>query len=127
HPEEKGSLDAPAKLTRAKLNKRSRDADLSKDMLGPESPPISIIQLGDEGLSFGGEGSDSVAIPFPLSALGVVIDDPLALVIRIALEEGVTSGIGTLVIIVVVVIGVGIVVGCSALPKGVDDEKPLKA
>ncbi|GKB69238.1 hypothetical protein Tco_0930650, partial [Tanacetum coccineum] len=39
HPEEKGSLDTPAKLTRAKLNKRSRDADLSKDMSCPESPP----------------------------------------------------------------------------------------
>nr|GEU64738.1 hypothetical protein [Tanacetum cinerariifolium] len=36
---EKGSLDATAKITCAKLNKRSRDADLSKDMLGPESQP----------------------------------------------------------------------------------------
>ncbi|GKB45713.1 reverse transcriptase domain-containing protein [Tanacetum coccineum] len=39
HPEEKGSLDAPDKLTRAKLNKRSREADMSKDISGPESPP----------------------------------------------------------------------------------------
>nr|GEY42610.1 hypothetical protein [Tanacetum cinerariifolium] len=31
-------MDAFAKLTRAKLNKRSRDADLSKDKSGPESP-----------------------------------------------------------------------------------------
>ncbi|GJW92755.1 hypothetical protein Tco_0172427 [Tanacetum coccineum] len=31
--------DASAKLTRAKLNKRSGDADLSKDKSGPESPP----------------------------------------------------------------------------------------
>ncbi|GJX62492.1 hypothetical protein Tco_0295392 [Tanacetum coccineum] len=30
--------DASAKLTRAKLNKRSGDADLSKDKSGPESP-----------------------------------------------------------------------------------------
>ncbi|GKF41950.1 hypothetical protein Tco_0125292, partial [Tanacetum coccineum] len=32
-------LDAPVKLTWAKLNKRSGDADLSKDMSGPDSPP----------------------------------------------------------------------------------------
>ncbi|GJT86055.1 hypothetical protein Tco_1067772 [Tanacetum coccineum] len=37
--EEKGSLDAPIKLTRAKLNKCSEDADLLKDMSGPKSPP----------------------------------------------------------------------------------------
>ncbi|GKA25631.1 hypothetical protein Tco_0711740 [Tanacetum coccineum] len=34
HPDKRGSLDAPAKLTRAKLKKRSGDADLS----GLESP-----------------------------------------------------------------------------------------
>ncbi|GKF57361.1 hypothetical protein Tco_0170898, partial [Tanacetum coccineum] len=39
HPKDKSGLDASAKLTRAKLNKRSRDADLSKDKSGPESPP----------------------------------------------------------------------------------------
>nr|GEY92507.1 myb/SANT-like domain-containing protein [Tanacetum cinerariifolium] len=39
HPKDKSSLDASAKLTRAKLNKRSRDADLSKYKSGPESPP----------------------------------------------------------------------------------------
>ncbi|GJT12547.1 hypothetical protein Tco_0859589 [Tanacetum coccineum] len=33
HPKEKYSSDTPAKLTRAKLNKRSGDADLSKDKL----------------------------------------------------------------------------------------------
>ncbi|GJZ82796.1 hypothetical protein Tco_0647969 [Tanacetum coccineum] len=38
HPKEKCSLDTPAKLTRAKLNKRSGDADLSKDKSGPKSP-----------------------------------------------------------------------------------------
>nr|GEW27555.1 reverse transcriptase domain-containing protein [Tanacetum cinerariifolium] len=36
---DKSSLDASAKLTRAKLNKRSGYADLSKDKLGLESPP----------------------------------------------------------------------------------------
>ncbi|GJS97901.1 hypothetical protein Tco_0819071 [Tanacetum coccineum] len=35
---DKTGLDASAKLTRAKLNKRSRDADLSKEKSGPESP-----------------------------------------------------------------------------------------
>ncbi|GJW33488.1 hypothetical protein Tco_1198320 [Tanacetum coccineum] len=38
HPKDKPGLDASAKLTRAKLNKHSGDADLSKDKLGPESP-----------------------------------------------------------------------------------------
>ncbi|GKF32774.1 hypothetical protein Tco_0102572, partial [Tanacetum coccineum] len=38
HPKDKTRLDANAKLTRAKLNKRSRDADLLKDKSGPESP-----------------------------------------------------------------------------------------
>ncbi|GKE47427.1 hypothetical protein Tco_1478685 [Tanacetum coccineum] len=38
HPKDKTGLDASAKLTRAKLNKRSGDADLSKDNLVPESP-----------------------------------------------------------------------------------------
>ncbi|GKB66820.1 reverse transcriptase domain-containing protein, partial [Tanacetum coccineum] len=33
------SSNASAKLMRAELNKRSRDADLSKDKSGPESPP----------------------------------------------------------------------------------------
>ncbi|GJT35357.1 hypothetical protein Tco_0925776 [Tanacetum coccineum] len=37
-PKDKTGLDASAKLTRAKLNKRSGDADLSKEKLGPESP-----------------------------------------------------------------------------------------
>nr|GEW20160.1 hypothetical protein [Tanacetum cinerariifolium] len=37
--EDKYSLDAPTKLTRAKLSKYFGDADLSKDMSGPESPP----------------------------------------------------------------------------------------
>ncbi|GKC23825.1 hypothetical protein Tco_1025975, partial [Tanacetum coccineum] len=48
---------ASAKLTRAELNKRSGDGDLSKDKSGPESPPEfrrSWYQLGDEGPSFGG-------------------------------------------------------------------------
>ncbi|GKB44949.1 hypothetical protein Tco_0889891 [Tanacetum coccineum] len=35
----KSILDASAKLTRAKLNKRSGDADLSKEKSGLESPP----------------------------------------------------------------------------------------
>ncbi|GJS49607.1 hypothetical protein Tco_0599728 [Tanacetum coccineum] len=39
HPTDKTSLDASAKLTRAKLNKRSGDADLSKDNSSLESPP----------------------------------------------------------------------------------------
>ncbi|GKD67423.1 hypothetical protein Tco_1309531 [Tanacetum coccineum] len=39
HPNDISGLDASAKLTRAKLNKRSGDADLSKDKSGPESPP----------------------------------------------------------------------------------------
>ncbi|GJX98842.1 hypothetical protein Tco_0355861 [Tanacetum coccineum] len=38
YPEDKTGLDAYSKLTRAKLNKRSEDADLSKDNSGPESP-----------------------------------------------------------------------------------------
>ncbi|GJR19904.1 hypothetical protein Tco_0968431 [Tanacetum coccineum] len=38
HPKDKTGLDASAKLTRDKLNKRSGDADLSKDNSGPESP-----------------------------------------------------------------------------------------
>ncbi|GKA88553.1 hypothetical protein Tco_0810317 [Tanacetum coccineum] len=33
------SSNASAKLTRAELNKRSKDANLSKDKSGPESPP----------------------------------------------------------------------------------------
>ncbi|GKE02358.1 hypothetical protein Tco_1390341 [Tanacetum coccineum] len=36
HPEEKHSLGTPTKLAWAKLNKRSRDAGLSKDMTGLE-------------------------------------------------------------------------------------------
>ncbi|GJZ12389.1 hypothetical protein Tco_0547619 [Tanacetum coccineum] len=36
HPKDKSGIDASAKLTRAKLNKRSGDADLSKDKSGPE-------------------------------------------------------------------------------------------
>ncbi|GJY82412.1 reverse transcriptase domain-containing protein [Tanacetum coccineum] len=39
HPKDKSGLDASAKLTRAELNKRSGDADLSKDKSCPESPP----------------------------------------------------------------------------------------
>ncbi|GKA21799.1 reverse transcriptase domain-containing protein [Tanacetum coccineum] len=39
HPKDKSGLVASAKLTRVELNKRSRDADLSKDKSGPESPP----------------------------------------------------------------------------------------
>ncbi|GKC38563.1 hypothetical protein Tco_1050947, partial [Tanacetum coccineum] len=39
HLKDKSSLDASAKLTRAKPNKCSRDADLSKDKSGSESPP----------------------------------------------------------------------------------------
>ncbi|GJS88543.1 hypothetical protein Tco_0771179 [Tanacetum coccineum] len=39
HPKDKSSSDASAKLTRAKLNKRSREADLSKDKSGPKPPP----------------------------------------------------------------------------------------
>ncbi|GKB22605.1 hypothetical protein Tco_0862006 [Tanacetum coccineum] len=39
HPDEENSLDASAKLTRAELNKRFKDADLSKDKSGLESPP----------------------------------------------------------------------------------------
>ncbi|GJZ02063.1 hypothetical protein Tco_0520024, partial [Tanacetum coccineum] len=38
HPKGKSGLDASAKVTRAELNKRSRDADLSKDKSGSESP-----------------------------------------------------------------------------------------
>ncbi|GJS47409.1 hypothetical protein Tco_0597530 [Tanacetum coccineum] len=38
HPKEKYNLDTATKLARAKPNKRSGDADLSKDKLGPESP-----------------------------------------------------------------------------------------
>ncbi|GJU06480.1 hypothetical protein Tco_1122910 [Tanacetum coccineum] len=39
HPKDKSGLAASAKLTRVELNKRSGDADLSKDKSGPESPP----------------------------------------------------------------------------------------
>nr|GEV88065.1 hypothetical protein [Tanacetum cinerariifolium] len=39
YPKEKHSIHTPAKLAHAKLNKRSGDADLSKDMSGPELPP----------------------------------------------------------------------------------------
>ncbi|GJW16146.1 hypothetical protein Tco_0020279 [Tanacetum coccineum] len=38
HPKEKYNLDTATKLARAKPNKRSGDADLSKDKSGPESP-----------------------------------------------------------------------------------------
>ncbi|GJT83150.1 hypothetical protein Tco_1057492 [Tanacetum coccineum] len=38
HPKEKYNLDTATKLARAKPNKRSRDADLSKDKSVPESP-----------------------------------------------------------------------------------------
>ncbi|GJW95487.1 hypothetical protein Tco_0175159 [Tanacetum coccineum] len=38
HPKDKSGIDASTKLTRAKLNKRSVDADLSKDKSGPELP-----------------------------------------------------------------------------------------
>ncbi|GJV00864.1 hypothetical protein Tco_1330134 [Tanacetum coccineum] len=38
HPKDKTGLDAFAKLARAKLNKRSGDAELSKDKSGLESP-----------------------------------------------------------------------------------------
>ncbi|GJY31352.1 hypothetical protein Tco_0414847 [Tanacetum coccineum] len=49
HDEEKYSLDTPAKLTRAKLNKRYGDADLSKDKSGPKSPP-ELWRCGNGGL-----------------------------------------------------------------------------
>nr|GEY64493.1 hypothetical protein [Tanacetum cinerariifolium] len=39
HLKDKSGLAASAKLTWAKLNKHSRDADLLKDKSGPESPP----------------------------------------------------------------------------------------
>ncbi|GJW68412.1 hypothetical protein Tco_0122836 [Tanacetum coccineum] len=39
HPKDRSSLDASAKLTQAKLNKRSGDANLSNDKSGLESPP----------------------------------------------------------------------------------------
>ncbi|GKA23071.1 reverse transcriptase domain-containing protein [Tanacetum coccineum] len=57
HPKKRYSLDVPAKLTRAKLNERSGDADSSKDESSPESPPelrrswCVEGHLGDEGLS----------------------------------------------------------------------------
>ncbi|GJW16609.1 reverse transcriptase domain-containing protein [Tanacetum coccineum] len=38
HPKEKYNLDTATKVARAKPNKRSGDADLSKDKSGPESP-----------------------------------------------------------------------------------------
>ncbi|GJS12157.1 hypothetical protein Tco_0368953 [Tanacetum coccineum] len=86
---DKSGLDASAKLTRAKLNKRSGDADLSKDKSGPESPPefrrswyveghirsgvissflaqrylrYNLTKLGDEGLSSRGTKLNSVSI-----------------------------------------------------------------
>ncbi|GKA30860.1 hypothetical protein Tco_0717165 [Tanacetum coccineum] len=65
---DKSGLDASAKLTRAKLNKRSRDADLSKDKSGLESP-LELRRswyveghLGDEGLSSGGNKLNSMFI-----------------------------------------------------------------
>ncbi|GKD69599.1 hypothetical protein Tco_1323689 [Tanacetum coccineum] len=39
HPKDKSGLDAFAKLTWAKLNKRFGDADLSKDKSGPKPRP----------------------------------------------------------------------------------------
>ncbi|GJY05924.1 hypothetical protein Tco_0371864 [Tanacetum coccineum] len=68
HPKDKSGLDASAKLTRAKLNKRSGDADLSKDKSGLESPPkfwrswYIEGHLGDEGLSSGGNNLNSIFI-----------------------------------------------------------------
>ncbi|GJX96775.1 hypothetical protein Tco_0352573 [Tanacetum coccineum] len=70
-PKDKSGLDASAKLTRAELNKRSRDVDLSKDKSCPESPsefqrscpregPQSL--LGDEGPSSGGPKLNSTFI-----------------------------------------------------------------
>ncbi|GKA51610.1 hypothetical protein Tco_0744806 [Tanacetum coccineum] len=61
-------LDASAKLTRAKLDKRSGDVDLSKDKSGPESPPefqrswCVEGHLGDEGLCSGGTKLNSIFI-----------------------------------------------------------------
>ncbi|GJY47498.1 hypothetical protein Tco_0436561 [Tanacetum coccineum] len=73
--------DASAKLTRVELNKRSGDADLSKDKSGPESPPefqrscwsrihtpgrandaLSYFQLGDKGPSSRGTKLNSTFI-----------------------------------------------------------------
>ncbi|GKD21373.1 hypothetical protein Tco_1223076 [Tanacetum coccineum] len=60
HPKDKPGLDASAKLTRAKLNKCSRDDELSKDKSGPKSA-LEFWRswrveghLGDEGPSSGG-------------------------------------------------------------------------
>ncbi|GKB16931.1 reverse transcriptase domain-containing protein [Tanacetum coccineum] len=49
HLEDRSSLDASAKLTRAKPNKRSGDADLSKDKSAVSKD--NTKKLGDEGLS----------------------------------------------------------------------------
>ncbi|GJX78059.1 hypothetical protein Tco_0324870 [Tanacetum coccineum] len=49
HPKDKSGLDASAKLTQAELNKRSRDANLSKDKSGPESPPEFLRSWYGEG------------------------------------------------------------------------------
>ncbi|GKB32153.1 hypothetical protein Tco_0871554 [Tanacetum coccineum] len=112
----------PQNIQRKKVRSHHQDSEeagVSKDISGDEglrSEGTKLIQIVIKPevtftkLKQYTEGSDSVAIPFPLSALGVVTDDPLASVIRIALEEGVTSGIGTLVIIVVVVTGVGVTI-----------------
>ncbi|GJW68024.1 hypothetical protein Tco_0122448 [Tanacetum coccineum] len=63
---DKYGLDASAKLTRAELNKRSRDADLSKDKSGPESPPefqrSCILTLTPEFVSDSHPGDSCIAL-----------------------------------------------------------------
>ncbi|GKA51614.1 hypothetical protein Tco_0744810 [Tanacetum coccineum] len=74
HPKDKSSLDASAKLTQAKLDKRSRDADLLKDKSGPESPPefwrswCVEGHLGDEGLCSRGTKLNLIFITAEASA-----------------------------------------------------------
>ncbi|GJY25187.1 hypothetical protein Tco_0399913 [Tanacetum coccineum] len=71
------------------------DIVVTSSLADPDGVKRSWRTSLDALTSFGGEGSDFVAIPFSLSTLGVVNDEQQALVIGVTLEGDATSGIGT--------------------------------
>ncbi|GJS93214.1 reverse transcriptase domain-containing protein [Tanacetum coccineum] len=80
HLKDKSSLDASTKLTRAKPNKHSGDADLLKDKSGSELP-LEFHRswcveghLGDEGLSFRGTKLNSIFITIENEGLQAFMD-----------------------------------------------------
>nr|GEX31210.1 reverse transcriptase domain-containing protein [Tanacetum cinerariifolium] len=52
-PKKKNGSNTPVKLARAKPDKYSEEADMSKDMLGQANDVLSYFQLGYEGVSSG--------------------------------------------------------------------------